>query len=73
MKKVVLQMEALTCPSCIKKIEGALDKTAGVDNAKVLFNSGKVKASFDESIVSADELEKIVSKLGYPVLSKKVS
>ncbi|MET3574505.1 heavy-metal-associated domain-containing protein [Bhargavaea ullalensis] len=73
MKKAVFQMEALTCPSCIKKIEGALNKTAGVENAKVLFNSGKVKTTFDESAVSAEALAQIVTKLGYPVLSKKVS
>ncbi|SDD87160.1 Copper chaperone CopZ [Bhargavaea beijingensis] len=73
MKQVVLQMEALTCPSCIKKIEGALGKMDGVEQAKVLFNSGKVKARFDERKINAEEIERTVTKLGYPVLSKKMS
>lgn len=73
MKTATFQTEALTCPSCIKKIEGALNKQKGVQETKVLFHSSKVKVKFDESIVKADELEGIVTKLGYPVLSKKVA
>ncbi|MBL4951683.1 heavy-metal-associated domain-containing protein [Neobacillus sp. OS1-32] len=73
MTKAVFQLEPLTCPSCIKKIENALNKTDGVDTARVLFNSGKVKAEFDESQVQAQELEEKIKSLGYPVLSVKVS
>lgn len=35
MKTVKFQMEALTCPSCIKKIEATLSKQDGVKEAKV--------------------------------------
>lgn len=73
MKKAVFQLEALTCPSCIKKIETTLNKTTGVDTAKVLFNSSKVKAEYDETKIEADQLEETISKLGYPVLAAKVS
>ncbi len=65
-------MEPLTCPSCIRKIETALGRTAGVESARVLFNSSKVKAEFDEARVSAEELRSIITRLGYPVLSAKV-
>lgn len=41
--------------------------------SKVLFNASKVKAEFDENVVSADELISKVEKLGYPVLSSKVT
>ncbi|QHS23998.1 heavy-metal-associated domain-containing protein [Virgibacillus sp. MSP4-1] len=73
MSKAVFQLEPLTCPSCIKKIEGTLNKTEGVDTAKVLFNSSKVKAEFDEKAVEAAQLEKAISNLGYEVKSSKVS
>ena len=49
MSKAVFQLEPLTCPSCIKKIETTLNKTTGVESAKVLFNSSKVKMEFDDS------------------------
>ncbi|MEH6907592.1 heavy-metal-associated domain-containing protein, partial [Neobacillus drentensis] len=37
MSKAVYQLESLTCPSCIKKIETTLNKTNGVESTKVLF------------------------------------
>ncbi|RWR06245.1 heavy-metal-associated domain-containing protein [Siminovitchia fortis] len=73
MKTVKFQMDALTCPSCIKKIEGALNRQKGVQEAKVLFHSSKVKVVYDEAVVSADKLQGIITKLGYPVLSKKIA
>ncbi|HLS29146.1 MAG TPA: cation transporter [Opitutales bacterium] len=41
----------------------------GVEEVKVLFNSSKVKTTFDENQVTADELKKTIEKLGYPVLN----
>jgi copper chaperone len=73
MSKAVFQLEPLTCPSCIKKIETTLSRTPGVESARVLFNASKVKAEFDESRTGADELKDVIVKLGYPVLSAKVS
>jgi len=73
MKKIELQLETLSCPSCVKRIEKALAKEKGVDDAKVLFNSSKVKANFDEGIVTADQLKDLIEKLGYPVNKTKVA
>lgn len=73
MTKAVFQLDPLTCPSCIKKIESTLNKTEGVESAKVLFNSSKVKANFDEQKIEAEQIEEKITKLGYPVQSKKVS
>ncbi|MCQ6273478.1 heavy-metal-associated domain-containing protein [Bacillus sp. V3B] len=73
MAKVVFQLEPLTCPSCIKKIETTLNKTEGVDSVKVLFNSSKVKIEFDETKIESYQLEETIKKLGYPVLVPKVS
>ena len=65
--------EPFTCPSCITKIENVVGKVDGVDTAKVLFNSNKVKVSFDENLVSAEAIAESISSLGYPVLSHKVA
>lgn len=73
MSKAVFQLEPLTCPSCVKKIETALQKQDGVQDAKVLFNSGKVKTEFDETQVEVEQLKGIIENLGYPVNSAKVS
>ena len=73
MSKVVFSMEPFTCPSCIKKIEHTVGKVDGVREVKVMFNSGRVRAEFDETRTDADTLQDTLVKLGYPVLSKKVS
>ncbi|MGG5252194.1 heavy-metal-associated domain-containing protein [Neobacillus sp. SM06] len=73
MAKAVFQLEPLTCPSCIKKIEAVLNKTEGVTTAVVLYNLSKVKTEFDESQIEANQLENMIKKLGYEVLSAKVS
>jgi len=69
MKKTTLQLETVTCPSCIRKIEGTVSRQKGVSSAIVKFNSSKVEIDHDEQIVSADALKELVSKLGYTVLN----
>lgn len=65
------QLETLTCPSCMAKIEGALKKTDGVNESEVLFNSSRAKVNFDESLVESDEIKSIIEKLGFKVLGEK--
>lgn len=74
MKSATIQLETLTCPSCIQKIEGALKSLDGIDKdtAKVSFNSSKVKLDFDGDKVSIEEIESAISKLGYDVLKSRV-
>ncbi|MBV2181391.1 heavy-metal-associated domain-containing protein [Castellaniella sp. MT123] len=73
MQKVVFNMEPFTCPSCVKKIENTVSKVDGVNEVKVMFNSGRVRAEFDSSRTDADILQNAIVQLGYPVLSRKVS
>ncbi len=65
------QLEILTCPSCTMKIEGAVKKMQGVEKVEVLFNSSKVKVSYDESIQDCDEIIRTIEKVGFDVLSVK--
>lgn len=73
MTKAIFQLEPLTCPSCVNKIETILSRTDGIESAKVLFNSSKVKTVFDESQLTATQIEEKLTKLGYPVLSSRTS
>lgn len=73
MKKAVFQLETLTCPSCVQKIDNAVKRLGGVDkdSVNVLFNSSKVKLNFDEEKVSTDNIENAITKLGYEVKSSR--
>ncbi|HHW11601.1 MAG TPA: heavy-metal-associated domain-containing protein [Firmicutes bacterium] len=74
MKKATIQLEALTCPSCMQKIENAVKALAGVEkeSVNVLFNASKVKLNFDEEKVSIEEIEKAITALGYEVKKSQV-
>lgn len=68
MKKSI-QMEELVCPMCAQKIEAALQRTPGVRSASVLYNASKAKVEFDEETVTLDALKKVITDLGYAVIS----
>ena len=68
MTNIKFQLEELTCPSCIKKIEGVLSKQNGVSESKVLFHSSKVKVTYDEQATTPDVLRQIIEQIGYPVI-----
>ncbi len=74
MKKATLQLETLTCPSCLQKIENATKKLDGVDaeSIKVLFNASKVRMNFNEEVISIEEIEKAIQTLGYTVEKSSV-
>ncbi|MDD4113131.1 MAG: cation transporter [Herbinix sp.] len=74
MKAATIQLETLTCPSCMQKIEGAVKKLEGIDKdtLKVLFNSSKVKVNFDEDKLGIDQIEGAITNMGYEVLKSNV-
>ncbi len=74
MKKATLQLETLTCPSCMQKIEAGIKSFEGVyvDSINVSFNSSKAKFNFDEEEVSIEDVESAIDKLGYEVKKTQV-
>ncbi len=74
MKKATIQLETLTCPSCLQKIENGVKSLDGVnkESLNVLFNSSKVRVEFDDEKVSMTDIEKAIDKLGYEVLKSQV-
>ena len=72
MKKIILQLEELVCPTCLQKIETAVGSLAGVQNLKVLFNASKVKAEIDPEKTTLEDVVKVIEEVGFDVLSTKV-
>lgn len=65
------QLKTFSCPSCIAKIEKMLMKTKGIRSAEVLFNSSRVRVSFEEKEVGSQEIKNLIEKLGYQVIGEK--
>ena len=74
MQKATINLETLSCPSCLQKIENALKGLDGVekDSVEVLFNSSRVKTDFDSNTVTIERIEKAIEDLGYPVIRSRV-
>lgn len=74
MQKATIQLETLTCPSCMQKIENGVKSLDGVDkkSIKVLFNSSKVRLEYDDEKVSIKDIENAIDKLGYEVIKSQV-
>ena len=74
MKSANIQLETLTCPSCMTKIEAALKGLDGVDRntLSVSFNTSKAKVDFDEARLSIEDITKRITDLGYEVKKAQV-
>lgn len=74
MQKATLQLDTLTCPSCVQKIENAVKSLDGVEkeSLKVLFNSSRVRLNFDDEKISITDIESAIDKLGYDVKKSQV-
>lgn len=75
MKKATLQLETLTCPSCMQKIVKTVRTLDGIDkdSVNVMFNSSKLKVTFDDSVTSVEKIIDAISNLGFDVLSSQVT
>ncbi|GAA4079620.1 heavy-metal-associated domain-containing protein [Amphibacillus indicireducens] len=69
MKKVIFQLEQLTCPSCMKKIETGLIESHGVEDAFVFFKSCKAKVEYDSNQTNPASLKSVIEELGFSVIS----
>jgi len=74
MQKATIQLETLTCPSCMLKIEAALKAIDGIDKESIYvsFNTSKAKLNFDDEKISINDIESAITKLGYEVKKSTV-
>ncbi len=65
MVKTVLRSDELSCPSCVAKIEKALQALPGVATALVRFNTGRIEVEHDPQLVTVGALVQTVQGTGY--------
>jgi cation transport ATPase len=68
MQQVTIKVKGLDCASCAEKIEKALLRQKGVESAVVYLGAEKVDVTFDASIISRKQIEKVIERLGYGVV-----
>jgi copper chaperone CopZ len=62
--KTILRSQELSCPSCVAKIEKALQSVEGVEAAKVHFNTGRIEIQHNPA-VKPEKLLQTVRGVGY--------
>lgn len=65
--RLTIQLDDLSCPSCMIKIQKALTGQPGLSDLKVLFNASKIKLTLDNTVNDVDSIKTILNRLGYPV------
>jgi len=71
MRKILFKLEQLECPSCYKKIEDYLRKQSGIISIIVFPTLGRIRTEYDETKINEEQLESLISDLGYMVEAKK--
>lgn len=60
-----LRSDELSCPSCVPKIESALQALPGVTKAEVKFASGRIEVDHDPAQTDVAALVNSIAKTGY--------
>lgn len=60
-----LNIIGMTCGACAKAVERAVNKLDGIDSANVNFASEKLTVSYNEDIMTIDNIISAVEKAGY--------
>ncbi len=62
-----MPITGMTCASCVRRVEKALGKVEGVQEATVNLATEKARVVFDPGLTSLETLKKAVEKAGYGV------
>ena len=73
LKTQQMQVGGMDCTSCSMKIEGGLEKLAGVAEVSVVVSTGRLTITYDPQQVDEAEIQKRVTALGYTVDTKPKS
>ena len=57
----------MTCAACVRKVEKALTRVPGVEQANVNLSAGKAGVMYDPNVASLSAIERAVTDIGYEV------
>ena len=68
--KITCKVLGMHCTSCAMNIDDALEELEGVYSADTNYAKGEVKVSFDDSLVSASDITRVIQQQGYDTLPR---
>jgi copper chaperone len=64
-QETILDVMGMSCPSCVRHIDDALGKLAGVARVEVRLSDGRVVVQHDQNRTSIDDLVAALREAGY--------
>ena len=64
-KDTILEVEGMSCPSCIRHVTSALTDIDGVDKVDVKLRDGLVIVKHDKAIAPIEQLVSALGEAGY--------
>ncbi len=64
-KDTILEVEGMSCPSCIRHVTSALTDIDGVDKVDVKLRDGLVIVKHDKAIATIEQLVSALGEAGY--------
>jgi copper chaperone len=65
-QETILNVEGMTCMSCVRHIEGALRTLDGIGEVQVKLRDGKVQVEHDEAKAPITKMIELLEEAGYP-------
>lgn len=70
--KTSIKITGMHCASCAANLTSNFKKNSAVKNAEVNFATSKATLEYDESVLSMENIKKIVKDTGYNVVDEKI-
>ena len=69
-RREMIMLSGLNCPTCAAKLERAVRATPGVTEAKVVFGAGSLNVEYDATVVPYERIAEVVSRMGMTVTAR---
>jgi len=66
-ENITLNVQGMSCGSCVNSIEGSVGQLDGVESVKVHFRDGKVDVTFNTDKVKLKAITDVIEEQGYDV------
>jgi copper chaperone len=66
MTDIIIKIEGMTCMHCVGRVRRAVEALTGIQALDVQI--GQLKATFDESKLKKEDIEKAITGAGYKVI-----
>jgi P-type Cu+ transporter len=71
-QQVDLPITGMTCASCVRRVEKALQKVPGVESASVNLATEQANVSYDPAQASAAQIQSAVENAGYGIVTDQI-